>query len=349
VSLDLTTNFGGLVLRAPIIVGACPLTANIHNRIALEAAGVGAIVLPSLFEEHVIAWKARSGGTITDIQQRQLDHIDRLTRDTLVLDVETYLAMVNRSSVQSGVPVIASLNGGSDGDWLDFAGELDATGVSAIEVNLHHRTDGQGRDPRDLEDSVVDVVRRIRSSIRVPLFLKLHREYTSVSHLARRLVSGVQGLVLYARDPEIDIALDNFQLRSDWGLTPAGSISPMLRALMSVYGHCPAMPLTGSGGIAGPEDLIKVLLAGADAGAVVAAVYREGPDAIRSMLDGLRQFMTANWFSSLNELQSRRPMEFSTQQDRGFLVESRPPKIASPGDNQRELIVTADPRGHVMR
>ncbi len=345
-SLDLSTNFGGLKLRSPIIVGSCPLTANTQNRIAMESAGAGAVVLPSLLEEHVIAWRIRKGGSATQREQHLLDRITIATRNALVPDVETYLSMLNRASVQSNIPVIASLHGGTDGDWLDFAGELQDTGANAIELNVYHRPDNDYDEPRELEDQVVELVRTVRASISVPLFLKLHREYTAVSHLARRLVSGVQGLVLYARDPEIDIALDSFKLQSNWGLSEPGTISPTLRALISVYGHCPAMPLAGNGGIGRPEDVIKTLLAGADVAMVVSAIYREGPDVIRTMLDGLRQFMESHRIRSLNELQSRRPLEFNSEEDRMNTIEGLSPKPVANGITQGQHVIHADRWGH---
>ncbi|QEF97842.1 Dihydroorotate dehydrogenase B (NAD(+)), catalytic subunit [Stieleria maiorica] len=345
-SLDLTTNFGGLRLHSPLIVGACPLTGNTKTRIALERAGAGAIVLPSLFEEHVIAWRIRDGGPVTEREQRLLDRMTGMTRRALVPDVETYLAMLNRASVQSNIPVIASLHGGTDGDWLDFAGELQVTGANAIELNVHHRPDNDYDEPRELENQVVNLVKEIRASIRVPLFLKLHREYTAVSHLARRLVSGVQGLVLYARDPEIDIALDNFKLQCKWGLSPPGVLSPTLRALMSVYGHCPTMPLAGNGGIGRPEDVIKTLLAGADAAMVVSAVYREGPDIIRTMLDGLTRFMESHRIRSLNELNSKRPMEFSSEEERRNTIEGLSLKPGFNGIGEGEHVIRSDKWGH---
>ncbi|WP_442505424.1 dihydroorotate dehydrogenase [Novipirellula sp. SH528] len=345
-TLDLSTNFGGLKLRSPIIVGSCPLTANTQNRIAMESAGAGAVVLPSLFEEHVIAWRIRNGDSATQREKRLLDGTTGMTRKALVPCVETYLAMLNRASVQSNIPVIASLHGGTDGNWLDFAGELQDTGADAIELNVHHRPDSDYDEPRELEDQVVELVRTIRASISVPLFLKLHREYTAVSHLARRLVSGVQGLVLYARDPEINIALDSFKLQTTWGLSVPGVISPTLRALMSVYGHCPAMPLAGNGGIGRPEDVIKTLLAGADAAMVVSAVYREGPDIIRTMLDGLTQFMECHRIGSLNELQAKRPMEFSSEEDRRNTIEGLSPRPGSIGIANGEHVIRSDKWGH---
>ena len=344
--LDLSTNFGGLKLHSPIIVGSCPLTANTQNRIALESAGAGAVVLPSLFEEHVIAWRLQGGGIATDRERGLLDRMTQIMRDALVPNVETYLAILNRASVQSNIPVIASLHGGTDGNWLDFAGELQDTGANAIELNVHHRPDNDYDEPRELEDQVVELVKTIRASISVPLFLKLHREYTAVSHLARRLVSGVQGLVLYARDPEIDIALDSLKLQCKWGMSPPGVVSPTLRALMSVYGHCPAMPLAGNGGIGRPEDVIKTLLAGADAAMIVSAVYREGPDIIRTMLDGLTQFMESHQIGSLNELQSKRPMEFNSVEDRLNTIEGLSPKPELNSIGEGEHVIQADKWGH---
>lgn len=345
-SLDLSTNFGGLKLRSPIIVGACPLTANTQNRIALESAGAGAVVLPSLLEEHVIAWRIRKGGSATQRELRLLDRMTSVTRNALVPNVDTYLSMINRASVLSSFPVIASLHGGTDGDWLDFAGELQDTGANAIELNVYHRPDNDYDEPRELENQVVELVKTIRASISVPLFLKLHREYTAVSHLARRLVSGVQGLVLYARDPEIDISLDSFQLQSNWGLSEPGTISSTMRALLSVYSHCPAMPLAGNGGIGRPDDVIKTLLAGADAAMVVSAVYREGPDVIRKMLDGLRQFMESHRIRSLNELRSKRPLEFSSEEDRINTIEGLSLKPVANGITEGQHVIHSDKWGH---
>jgi dihydroorotate dehydrogenase (fumarate) len=346
VSLDLSTNFGGLQLRSPIIVGSCPLTANTQNRVALESAGAGAVVLPSLFEEHVIAWRMQSGESVTQRELKLLDRMRKMTRDALVPDVETYLSMLNRASVQANIPVIASLHGGSDGNWLDFAGELQATGANAIELNVHHRPDNDYNEPRELEDQVIELVKTIRTSITVPLFLKLHREYTAVSHLARRLVSGVQGLVLYARDPEIDIALDSLTLQCKWEMSPPGVLSPTLRALMSVYGHCPAMPLAGNGGIGRPEDVIKTLLAGADAAMIVSAVYREGPDIIRTMLDGLTQFMESHRICSLKQLQSKRPLAFTGEQDRLNTIEGLSPQPGLNVIGEGEHVIRSDRWGH---
>lgn len=319
-TLNLSTNYGGLQLRSPIIVGSCPMTANPQNWIAMENAGAGAIVLPSLFEEHIVAWRLKNGQDVTEQQERLIDQVDLVTQKALMSALDSYLSLVSRASTRSSLPVIASLNGTSDGDWFGIASELQAAGADAIELNIQHGTFRRYRQPHEREQDIVQLVRRLRQSISVPLFLKLHREHTSLESLARQIVSGVQGLVLFTRDPEIDISLHDFKIKKSWGLSSPSSISPALEALISVHAQCPAMSLAGSGGITHPEDVIKVLLAGADTAMIVSAVYRHGPDVIRTMRDGLIQFMESNRMQSLNELQSRRPIEFSSEDDRRHLI-----------------------------
>ena len=125
--------------------------------------------------------------------------------------------------------------------------------------------------PREAEDAVVNLVSMIDKAITVPLFLKLGRDYTSLGHLAHRLLSGVDGLVLYGRSPDIDVCLDTVDLTSEWGLTEAGAISHSLGSITRIHCYCPAMPIAASGGIGSPSDVIKAILAGADVAMVTSA------------------------------------------------------------------------------
>ncbi len=57
--MDLTTRYMGLALRNPLIASASPLNGEIATLRALEDAGAGAVVLPSIFEEQIIAERPR--------------------------------------------------------------------------------------------------------------------------------------------------------------------------------------------------------------------------------------------------------------------------------------------------
>lgn len=315
-NFDLTTHYGGLRLRSPIIVGACPLTAQGQTRLALETAGAGAIVLPSLFEEQVLAWNERNGQPLTRREKQRVARSEGIPVDAPCHTAESYLAMVTSASDRFPIPIIASLNGESDGNWLGFAGQLEKAGAAAIELNVHPSPPGEYSGPREMEDRIVELASTIGKATRIPLFLKLGRDYTSLCHLSRRLLSGAQGLVLYGRTPDVDICLDSFQLKTSWGLTHSGEIVHSLGSIMRIHSYCPAMPLAVCGGIDSPADVIKVLLAGADVAMVTSAVYREGPSVIRTFIDGLSLFLDQHHMQTIQDLQTKRPLEFGSEQER---------------------------------
>ncbi len=318
-NIDLTTNYGGLILRSPIVVGACPLTAQEQFRLAAEACGAGAIVLPSLFDEQIAHWQ-QSRPALRDPAVKSQAQLQ--TAEPIWHDSEAYLSIVNRASTQASIPVIASLNGHGGDQWSDYADELEEAGAAGIELNIHCGPSREFEDPRVFESIVVDTVGQINAAVTIPLFVKLTHQYTSVSHLARQLQSGAQGLVLFGRRPDVDICLDDLSLVTRWGLTSAGSIVHSLSTIMQVHGCCPSMPIAASGGIDSADDTIKALMAGADVAMVTSAIYRQGAELIRSLTEGLERFMASKQFRSIAELQMRRPLEFSTDQERANYIKA---------------------------
>ncbi|TWU55255.1 beta/alpha barrel domain-containing protein [Rubripirellula reticaptiva] len=336
-TIDLTTRYGSLTLASPIIVGACPLTSQDQTRVAIESAGAGAIVLPSLFEEQIVHWNQTRGIELSERELQLSQRSERMQDYSTCKDADTYLAIVNRASAQLNIPVIASLNGESDGNWLDFAGEVEEAGAAAIELAVHHSDGLIDAGPREIEESLVRLVVSINNAISIPLFLKLEREYTSVAHLARHLVSGCQGLVLYGRKPNVEICLDSLTVRHSWGLTEPGSIVGSLGSIMRVHASCPAMSLAACGGIGTVEDVIRALLAGADAVMVTSELYRNGPDVIRSLVDGLVEYMDHNGIQSIHELQTKRPLEFSSEDERVAYTKALSSRVAFPGSGDLDL------------
>lgn len=345
-SIDLTTNYGGLTLRTPIVVGACPLTASEQTRIALASSGAGAIVLPSLFQEQVQRWNKANGRPSPETKELPKQPLQMLP-DESKYEVDLYLDMVKRASLEMPIPVIASLNGESGGNWLDVAGKLQEAGAAGIELSVHHPAPSEYSDPREVEDSVVELVAEIDRVISIPLFVKLNRNYTSLSHLARRLLSGTQGMVLFGREPDNDVCLDSFELKSEWGLTHPGSVQRNLATIMRVHNYCPAMPIAASGGIGTSEDVIKALLMGADVAMVTSAVYRDGASAVRTLVDGLRTYMEKQHLTSIPELQEKRPFEFASDDARQDYLKNLSSRI-DPAETRRDVsAMHGDRWGHV--
>jgi dihydroorotate dehydrogenase (fumarate) len=325
-TIDLTTNYGGLNLTTPIVVGACPLTADERVRASIESAGAGAIVLPSLFDEQVVVWNKSS-----DKRHSERSESEPSTKmpDPIWQSGEAYLSFVNRASTLSSIPIIASLNGHNADQWIDFADELEEAGAAGIELNIHHGPASQFRDSREIESLVVHAVSEINASVTIPIFVKLSNEYTSISHLARELQSGIQGLVLFGRRPNVDIDLDQIQLKTQWGLTSAGSVAHSLETIMQVHGCCPSIPIAANGGIGSSEDVVKALLAGADVAMVTSAIYRDGVEVIGSFIDGLTKFLEAHQMQSIRELQTARPLQFASEEERSSYIKALSARLDS--------------------
>ncbi len=331
-NVSLKTNYGGLSLDSPVIVSACPMSLNEQSRLDMQLAGAGAIILPSLFEEQVISWTMALGRHVTEREKGILAGSTRTRPSWAVDDAESYLALVNCASSTCSVPIIASLNGFSAGGWTDFAGELQEAGASAIELNVHPtRTRGYSGSS-EIERTVLDSVREVKSAITIPLFVKLGRNFTSIPHLACQLLSGAQGIVLHGRGPTMDICLDNLKLTSRWKLTSPDDPCELLDTLMQVHSFCPAMPLAASGGICHADHLIKSLLSGADVAMVTSSLYREGIGVIGTLLEGLTAFMKHHSMKDLNDLQRRRPIEFSSEEERNTYITALSAHIHS-GEN----------------
>ncbi len=347
-SLDLRTNFGGLVLHSPIVVSACPLMAQDQMRLAVQTAGAGAIILPSLFEEQVLLAHQRDGFCLSADEQRLMQHVKSMEIEPHCTSAQQYLAMVNRASTQMSIPVIASLNGFATSSWIDFAGELEGAGADAVELCLQVSRDDFVQCPRNFEDAIVQTIQRTKRSITVPLFVKLQRQFTSLPNLAQRLLSGADGIVLFATPPRIDICLDRLTLKQRWNLSPGGSIIDSLETIMRVHRACPAMPIAACGGIADSIDLLRALLAGADVGMVASSVYRAGADSIRSMIDGLIVFMEKHGWQSTAEIYQRRPVLGDEDASRqGYLKSMSQPEFDQLAGGPEQLLVRGDGYGHL--
>lgn len=345
-SIDLRTHFGGLILHSPIVVGACPLSLNEQTRVAMETAGAGAIVLPSLFEEQVIEWSHRLGRSLTSQEETLLARSARTRANWACQDAECYLSLVNRASTQHSIPIIASLNGYNAGRWMDFAGELQEAGAAAIELNVQHPRGHQKTEPVEIEDAIVESVREINSAIGIPLFVKLGTGHTNVPALAQRLMSGTQALVMFGRTPDLDICLDSFKLRSHWGLSQPGTVTNYLDTVMQVHAACPAISLAVSGGVGHADDVLKAILAGADVTMVTSILYREGPDAIRAMIDGVVVFMEKHGCKCLRDLHLKRPLEFDSDEERTVYMTALSARLHESESRVVEPMIHGDRWGH---
>ncbi len=296
--MDLTTSYLGLELAHPVLPGASPLADSVDGVRRLEDAGAPAIVLRSLFEEQFDPVAAMSP---------ELGPLD------FPFDPEGYLEHVRKVRAAVAVPVFASLNGSTPGGWLSWARRLEEAGADAVELNLYHL----GADPTEagprLESETLAMVQAVSEALLVPLVVKLSPFYTSLAHFAAALdEAGAEGLVLFNRFAQADIAMDQLELLPTTTLSDRSELLLRLHWLAILAGRTRAS-LACSGGVQEPLDVVKALACGADVVQVVSELLRHGPRRLGALRDGLSYWLEEREYDALSDL--RGSMSLARQDD----------------------------------
>jgi dihydroorotate dehydrogenase (fumarate) len=301
--VDLSTTYLGLRLRSPIVASAGPLTGDAASWQALEDAGAGAIVLPSLFEEQIeqegfaidatLALGADSSAESSNYLPGLDDHDD---------GVAWHLGLVEVARDRLSIPVIASLNGTSSGGWVHYARSLESAGAHAIELNIYDVVVDPRDNSSDVEQRYIDLIEDVRAEVSVPIAVKLGPWFTSLPHFAAALeAAGVDGLVLFNRFYQPDIDLDTLDVTPRLELsTSADARLPLhwigiLRGLVSCS-------LAGTSGVHEGADALKLLLVGADVAMTTSALLQHGPQHIATMLAWIDEWMTTREYESVDQL-----------------------------------------------
>ena len=301
--MNLTTNYLGLKLAHPILPGASPLVDNMDSVRRLQDAGAPAIIMHSLFAEQLegnaVAFDRHLGRW-----QDSFAEATTMFPDTgeYALGPDEYLERLATIKRVTGLPVIASLNGTQLGSWLAYAQLLEEAGADAIELNTYFLATQRGVTGAELEQRVVEIARSVRGAVSIPLAVKLSPFYSSVAHLAGWLErEKMDGLVLFNRffQPEIDI--ESLEVRPHLDLSTGEDLRLRLRWLALMRDQV-KLHLACSGGVHTPGDVVKALLAGADAVQTVAALLKHGPGELAVLLAGLRRWMEEHEYESVSQV-----------------------------------------------
>jgi dihydroorotate dehydrogenase (fumarate) len=292
--MDLSTRYLGLDLPSPLVASASPLTLDLGNIRALEDAGAGAVVLPSIFQEQIEAETEeteRMLGLGADSFAEALSYFP--AAHDYPLGSARYLELLRRARQAVAIPVIASLNGSTEAGWIDFAQELEEAGASAIELNLFSVPTDISRSAAEVEGAQAAIVRAVRASVAVPVAVKLSPYYSSTGHLVGQLrAAGADGFVLFNRFYQPDIDLTTLRLRRDLALSTKAEIRLPLLWIGLLAGRTDAS-LAASSGVEGADEVIKYLLAGADVVMTTSALLHRGIGQMRQLRAGLQAWLAA--------------------------------------------------------
>ncbi len=306
-SIDTSTTYMGLRLAHPFMAGASPLSATLDGVRALEDAGAPAIVLPSLFEEQITEAKTGRIRGLDPIDQAEF--AERLAAfpasSEYAFDPDSYLLYLQRVKEAVAVPVIASLNGAGDGAWLRQAEAIERAGADALELNLYGVSSDLSMAGVSAERGLASAVANLKDSLHIPVAVKLAPYFSTLSHMAYQLDgAGADALILFSRFYEPDIDIEALTVTPHMELSRREELGLRLRWLAILHGRV-RPSLVATGGIAGWEDGVKAILAGAHAVQIVSALLRHGTTHLRTMVEGLSDWMTRHQFSSIESVRGR--------------------------------------------
>jgi dihydroorotate dehydrogenase (fumarate) len=296
----------GLQLRNPLIASASPLTGDLGALRALEDNGAGAVVLPSLFEEEIVAERLeierRTQVPATGFAEAQSYFPARIEGG---IGPARYLDKVRRAKQAIRIPVIASLNGITDAGWVDYAKDLQQAGADAVELNIYFIPADLTLTGRDVEQRYVDVLGAVKASVSIPVAVKLVPYFSSVGAMAQLLAErGADALVLFNRFYQPDINIATLRLSMDLELSTPAEIRLPLLWIAILHGRA-RTSLAASTGVDSADDVLKYLLAGADTVMTTSALLRHGVGHMRTLLEGLSSLLAAREIGSLDQIRGR--------------------------------------------
>jgi dihydroorotate dehydrogenase (fumarate) len=301
--MDLTTRYLGLELRNPLIASASPLSNTVDGVRRLADAGVGAVVLFSLFEEQ-LRREAALNAALADAGTESF--AESLSYFSSAADTDPgparYLNLLERAVAAVDVPVIASLNGVTTGGWTDYAISLEQAGAAAIELNIYHLPGDPLFPGRDVEQRHVEILTTVKAVVRVPVAVKLSPYYSSTGEMALRLDrAGADGLVLFNRFLQPDIDPETLTVTTGFGLSsPAEARLP--RTWIALLAGRVACSLAATTGVEDWADVARYLLAGADVVMTASALIRHGVGHVETLLDGLAGWMARKELVSVGDV-----------------------------------------------
>lgn len=299
--MDLTTSYLGMKLASPLVAGPGPLASTTDGVRRLADAGVGAVVLPSVFEERIRLESERDFRLAQAGTESFGEALSYLPDAPLDSWPHEDLRLVEKAAAAVAIPVIASLNGTSPGGWTSYAAALAEAGAAAIELNVYYLHDDPVIPARDVEQRCADLVAAVRSVVRVPVAVKLAPYYSSVGELAVRLeAAGADGLVLFNRFMQMDIDPETFTVTQGLKLSvPQEAALP--RAWIRALRGRVRCSLAATTGVESAADVAAYLLAGADVVMTTSALLRHGPGYAADLLDGLVAWLGRKGFGSVSQ------------------------------------------------
>jgi dihydroorotate dehydrogenase (fumarate) len=298
---NLHVEYAGLKLRNPFIISSSGLTSSLDRIRKLDSLGAGAIVLKSLFEEQIRYESGRlSEGS--DYPEAY-DYVRNYTREN---SVGEYLNLVKEAKRAVHIPIIASINCVSVGEWIEFSKRIQDAGADALELNVYYLPNDREKESVEYERIYFDILAKIKETLTIPLIFKIGPQFTNPTYLVNQLYyRKADAVVLFNRFYAPDIDLDDMNFTSADVLSSPSDLRNTLRWIGIISAEVGKLPIAASTGIHSGEAAIKVLLAGAQALQVCSVLYKNGMEYLTEMIDKLESWMLKNNYKTVKEFRGK--------------------------------------------
>ncbi len=304
--MKLTSNYAGIEIASPIMVGASPLALDVDRVKELAAHGAGAIVMPSIFEEQIVESQLRESTPHADtgVDQQTFGPLPKSGPDLDVYNggVAGYLRSIQAAKEATEIPVFANINCLTTGSWMSYAKDLESAGADAIELNLYHYEVDPDRFAEEIEKVLVDRVSRFCDESPLPVAVKLLPQYTCLPNVAFRISgAGAKSVCLFGQSPAFYLTATK-HIGYRWRLTTRADLRSCLEGIHQVRGVSHNLTLAASGGIQSPDDALTAFRLGADVVMLTSVVYQQGGAVIETILDAVKEELKNRRMSAIQEL-----------------------------------------------
>jgi dihydroorotate dehydrogenase (fumarate) len=301
--IDLSAQYLGLKLKNPLIASASPLSERVETVKQMENAGIGAVVMYSLFEEQIIHESLELDHYLnygTESFAEALTYLPDTGRYSL--GPEKYVDHVKRLKDAVSVPVIGSLNGVSSGGWVQYAKRIEEAGADALELNIYYLPFDPSITSAGLEENYIQLVKDVRREIKIPLAVKVSPFLTGVANVLKQFAdAGANGLVLFNRFYQPDIDLENLEITPSLVLSTSSELRMPLRWIALLFGQIKT-DFAITSGVHTSEDVIKAMMAGASAAMMASELLKNGIKRIPEILSGMQMWMETNEYESVAQM-----------------------------------------------
>jgi dihydroorotate dehydrogenase (fumarate) len=301
--MDLHTRYMGIELKNPIVASASPLSENVDNIRRMEDHGAAAVTMFSLFEEqlhHETAALEHLVESGTESFAESLSYFPEIEDYTVGPD--RYLDILQRACEAVDIPVIASLNGVTNEGWISIARQMEQAGAAGLELNIYYIPANMDESGREVEERYLEIIRSVKASVSMPVAIKLSPFFSAVGNMAKRIDGvGADALVLFNRFYQPDFDLDKLEVKPNLHLSTASEIRLPLLWIAVLHGRVKAS-LAATTGVHSPSEVIKYLMAGADAVMTTSALLQHGVEFLSTLVDGLGAWLEYKGYRSVEQI-----------------------------------------------